>query len=167
MNLFSKNFKNDTRLQIAYVTNDMDEAIAVFRKKYGVLDFLVLESDYEVVTPRGPEQCIVKFAWAWVGDTQVELVQTNGGECRIYDEPLPKDRFAVVHHHYGHLVYGMEDWGHFRGEVDASEFTIAIEGALESCHWVYLDARPLLGHYIEYSFMGPDLIKLQSQVPQF
>jgi hypothetical protein len=153
--------------QIAYVTTDMDRALQIFRDRYGVRKFFTSHADQQLTCPGGLRRAVFDAAMAWVGDTQIEVIQPTGGDCTLYSEPLPAGRFALQPHHYGYMVEGgtPADWQRFRAGLGA-EHPIAAEASMEAGSWAYVDERATLGHYNEYMCLGSDGRAFMAQVPR-
>jgi hypothetical protein len=152
--------------QIAYVTNDLEQAMDLYRREFGIRKFFIMpELAVVVSTPRGVETAKLRFAFVYVGDMQIELIQPTGGDCPIYAEPLPSTDFAIKFHHLGHAVHGgPEDWRHFREALDTHRHPIAIEGTTTS--FLYIDERSRLGHYLEYIWFDEHVKTLFGTIPR-
>lgn len=153
--------------QIAYVTNDFEKAVRVFRTDYGIPDFLIRDGEYTVNTPQGPEHIVMRAGLAFVGDTNIELIQSTAGDSKFYDQVLPSDRFAIAHHHIGFHIKELDAWTKFRENIGNSGNRIAVEGSSEAVKWIYVDKRQELGHLLEYVWMGPALLELMKAAPRF
>ena len=129
--------------QIAYATNDIDRACALFAEKFGISNFTRLE---------GPLAAggHIRVELAWVGPVMYELITAEGAGSDIYVGRLPQVGFAVRHHHLGYLVSDSAEWDALLAEaqrVGADVPWISHNaGFMKSC---FIDA-PLLGHYLEY-----------------
>jgi hypothetical protein len=78
----------DGHYQNAYVTRDLDAAIALFRVQYGFNAFRRHEVSYECTTRAGRGTATVKLALGWIGNLQYELIQPVSGLIDIYvDSP--------------------------------------------------------------------------------
>lgn len=89
-------------IQIAYVTNDLDEARASFHEHYGVARFAQMK---DLAIQVGPDaNAIIHVALAYVGSMQIELIEPRGGADTIYRAPLPSDAFAMRFHHVAQLL---------------------------------------------------------------
>jgi len=152
--------------QHGYVTNDLEQAKALFAEKCGIGSYSELEHSLPLVTPRGVEQTDIKVALAFVGDLQVELIEPLGAPGDLlWREVLPSTGFGVVLHHFGFLVPGpLSAWNAFRATIGNSEYPIVIEGDFEPAKFVYVDLRDSLGHYYEYLWMQDDL---HAAVPRY
>lgn len=145
--------------QIAYATNDIDRAVALFGERYGVREFHRLEGPL-----RDGGRIRVELAWA--GPLMVELMTASGPGSAIYMSRLPaSDGFVLRHHHLGYLVQSAAEWDALMGEVARRGLSLAheseTEGLMRSC---FVDA-PELGHYLEYILPAPRGLALLEGVP--
>lgn len=133
--------------QIAYVTNDAVAAAERFRARADVRQETLTESKIEVSTPAGPATLHNKLALIWVGDVQYEFVEPVG-YSPLYSPTIAQDGSLRLHH----VAMRIDDWDDFRGRVARQPFPLVMEGAYGELKFLYLDARPLLGHYLEYLY---------------
>jgi hypothetical protein len=66
---------------------------------------------------------------------------------------LPEDDGLQFHH----ICMRVPDWDEFRARVNEQPFPVVLEGGSESLRFLYLDARPFLGHYLEYTWMRDEV----------
>src|ERR1700712_5775155 len=84
--------------QIAYVTNDLDRALAVWRDEFDIPAFHVFTNDVPGLESSQPYQ--LKIALAQVGGIEIELIEPLHGTAPLHAEPLPRDgTFAIRFHH--------------------------------------------------------------------
>jgi hypothetical protein len=144
----------ENHFQNAYITRDLDQALQLFRTKYGFDGFKRFDVSYELRTPAARGMATVKLALGWIGGLQYELIQPVSGMTDVYREGLP-DRYPLRFHHVCMRVHG--DWNEFRAGLDRDKRPVAIEGGTPGhLLWVYVDARDTLGHYLEYTWMTPE-----------
>jgi hypothetical protein len=48
----------------------------------------------------------------------------------------------------------VDDWDEFRARVDKQPLPVVMERGGDTLRFLYLDARKLLGHYLEYVWMN-------------
>jgi hypothetical protein len=138
--------------QNAYVTRDLDQAVATFRSRYGVDKVLQFPSQVTVTTPRGTGPASFKTAFAWVGSLQYEFIEPLSGMVEVYRDALPQgDGFA-----FHHVCMRVHDWDRTRAEIARGPHPVVLEGQTASVRFVYVDARDTLGHYLEYAWMQPE-----------
>ena len=143
--------------QIAYVTNDLDEALQRLDKAFGLDRFHVINT---VEQPSHPEQPALKFALVRTAKTEFEVIQPLGYKDHVWSDPLPKNgEFALLFHHIAFTVDGTsEDFARYRAGINVTSHPIATEGrAGEDAFWFYTDERVTLGHFIEYCWFSPAL----------
>ena len=154
--------------QIAYVTNDMDKALELFARDFGVSRFYPLVTGDEPVPPGGIR---LKAALANVNGTEIELIQPMGEGENLFSNALPKDRrFALVLHHICiRITGGIENWERHRASIDEVTHPIAMESAYgDFLRILYTDERDRHGHYLEHMWMSPFVVETMAQrVPRF
>ena len=137
--------------QNAYITRDIDKWIKAFGAKAKVDRQMTFEGTTNVTTVNGPTTQTNKLAFFWVGDMQYELIQPVGGDVALYADELPADNALKFHH----ICMRVPDWDEFRARVDQQPYPVVLEGGRrgDKLRFLYLDARPFLGHYLEYTWM--------------
>jgi hypothetical protein len=135
--------------QNAYVTHDLDEAMALLRKRFGVGDYIVFEPDMLFKTPLGEKPCRVRAALAWAGGLQIELIQPVSGYIDHYTPYLPPNRSDPTPR-FHHIAVRRDDLAAMRQEIERLGLPLAFEGAVPGLVFIYLDARQAFGHYFEY-----------------
>lgn len=140
--------------QNAYVTRNVDKAVAQFRARADVRTLLETQVSVNLWTPQGEGIGVQKLAFVWVGDMQFELIQPIEGDVlSLYRDALPADD-SLKFHHVCHLV---DDWDAFMARIDQQPFPVVLKGGTAGMlEFLYLDTREWLGHYIEYVWMVPD-----------
>jgi hypothetical protein len=130
--------------QMAYATNDIDRAQALFGQRYGIRNWTRLEGQM----PSGGQ---IRVELAWVGTIMYELLTASGEGSAIYMDRLPQGGgFKLRHHHLGYLLGSAAEWEALLAEVAAQGHPLPHvshnPGFMNSC---FVDA-PELGHYLEY-----------------
>lgn len=144
MLLYGRHYQN------AYVTRNVDKAVAEFKKRADIRKLMEIEVPVQVTTPKGTGASVQKLAFVWIGDLNFELVQPVSGYVDVYRDWLP-DHDGLRFHHVCHVV---DDWAELRARVAKEPFEIVMEGQSgDALKFVYLDTRPFLGHYLEYVWM--------------
>lgn len=138
--------------QNAYITRNIDKAIEQFRRRANVTDVMQYEGGTPVWTPQGRGENVSKLAFIWIDNLQYELIQPISGPSDIYTAPLPADDSMKFHH----IAMRVDDWDSFRVKVDKQRYPIALEGDTGGLKFLYLDARDMLGHYLEYVWTSPE-----------
>jgi hypothetical protein len=150
--------------QVAYVTNDMERALGVFRDRYGIPSFAVLENRFDAVVDEVPGRMALRIALANVDGVQVEVIEDIGSSFDLYTEPLPDDgTFQIAFHHVCITIPGgIENWERHLAELgDRPHYYRAHVG--EGARVIYTDERAQLGHYIEHAWFGPEITKMMAE----
>lgn len=135
--------------QNAYVTHDLDRAMELVGKRFGIEDYIVFEPDMVLHTPDGMREARVRAALGWAAGLQFELIQPIAGYVDHYVPFLPQDR-ADPTPRFHHIAVRRDDLDAMRAEIALLGLPLAFEGSVPGLIFVYLDARAALGHYFEY-----------------
>lgn len=146
----------DHIFQIAYLTRNIDRAMAKFRESADIRTEYYTESDMEVRTPTGPRRMHVKLAFIWVGDFQYELIEPIAGLEEFFGDVVPADDSL----HFHHTCMRVFDWDKFLVDVNRQAYPIAFEGGTGPNYFLYLDARKQLGHFLEYAYLPDEIWKI-------
>lgn len=140
--------------QNAYVTRNVDKAVAQFRERAEVRTVLETEVAVEVWTPQGTGTGVQKLAFVWVEDLNYELIEPKSGDVlAIYRDALPEGD-SLKFHHVCHVV---DDWDALMAKVERQPYPVVLKGGTAGLlQFLYLDTREWLGHYTEYVWMVPD-----------
>jgi len=140
--------------QNAYVTRNVDKAVASFKQNGDVRALFEIEVPVQLWTPQGEGLGVQKLAFVWVEDLNFELIQPKSGETlAIYRDALADDDRLVFHH----VCQRVDDWDAFMARVDKQPFPIVLKGGTPGMlQFAYLDTREWLGHYTEYVWMVPE-----------
>ena len=135
--------------QLTYVTTDFDRGLERLSARYGVAD---LETSEVTLELDEGDDVTIRCGLVHVGPLQVELVEPVGDRDAIYRDALPDDgSFAVRWHHTGFLVENATDLAQVRADLDADGHPVVLSGVNPGvARFVHLDARPMLGHHLEY-----------------
>lgn len=155
--------------QLGYATTDVDRARAVFAEDLGVTDFLVRPpAVVEVETPSGTRRMELLLAFAFLGDTQIELIQPLSGDVGTYTDVLPASGYGTALHHLGFLLRGaLSAWGEFRHGLQRSAHQLLFEGAVgDHTRYAYLDSAAALGHHLEYIWWSRERLAWLDDVPR-
>ena len=155
--------------QIAYVTNDLDRAMAVWRDDYDVPAFHVFTNDAPGLESSHPFR--MKIALANVGGTEIELIEPLAGMAPLHAEPLPADgSFAIRFHHVAMRIDGtLADFEAHMASLDPVRHPVAWSGRLgDLMRFAYTDERPTLGHYVEHVWFDPGFYaQMASAIPSY
>ncbi|MDO7833469.1 VOC family protein [Sphingobium sp. HBC34] len=131
----------NTIFQNAYVTNDVEQAAALFKDRFATGAFTII--DFEGV---------MRIGLAFAGRTMIELIQPFTDPAGLYAHWIPAGTdFAVRHHHLGLLVDSKEELAAIRAAHVSAGTAVATEGSLPGAlDFLYVDTSTQLGHYLEY-----------------
>ena len=140
--------------QNAYICDDLEAGIALFRGRGMTKEPIIIPVDQTVQTPEGPKRQKGRICFIWIGDLQYELIENEIDEVGIYANCLSNGGPLRFHH----ICFRIDDWEDFRARVNEQEFPVATERDLtgedpNGLKFLYLDARKVFGHYIEYTWM--------------
>jgi hypothetical protein len=127
----------------AWVTNDLDRALEIFSRRYGV-------SEYEFLEGNMPSGGHIRVAFAWAGGQVLEIICASGPGSEFYNEMLTQGEFAIRFHHLGFIVHDDEGWRALEADLRDGEWPIAHETLTGGFIDAYYIKAPELGHYLEY-----------------
>lgn len=137
--------------QNAYVTRDVDKAVADLRPVCDIRKLMEIEVNVPVWTPKGDGHQVQKLAFVWIDDLNLELIQPISGDVELYRDWLP-DHDGLRFHH---ACFRVDDWDATMAAVNKQSAPIVLKGSSgDALKFIYLDTRPLLGHYTEYVWMN-------------
>ena len=136
--------------QIAYVTRDLDRAVDMYQRRFGIRSFYFQRGN------RLDEHTTTDFALAWLGDVMVELIQPFGMGNSFYEVMLGPDEIGMRLHHLGHLVSDRDEWNRLQDRFKHEGYAIPLQGSIEGfLSYLYVDARAQTGHFLEYILCEP------------
>lgn len=160
---------NPRHSQVAYVTNDMQRALAVFRDHYDVPAFHVFANDAPGLVQSDGAR--LKIALALVGGVEIELIEPQGDSAPLFSAALPIDGdFAIRFHHVAYRIDGtLADYESHLASIDSARHPVVLHGAMgDLMRFAYTDERALLGHYVEHVWMDPGLFaQLAGAIPSY
>jgi hypothetical protein len=151
---------NRNIFQVAYVTTDLDAAIAQYRSLYGIEHFLVI--DTAGISPNPA----IRSGFAWHGSIMVQLIQPIEEPNPIYVDLLRGSESLTKLHHFGHVCSDEAEWNEVCSALDATNVPISHKGDISGVmKYLYADFRPIHGHYREYVLLQGER-SFFAQVPQ-
>ena len=160
---------NSQHSQVAYVTNDLDAAMAALKAEYGTPGFFELSNIQPGEDPAG--RPVLKVALAVVGGVEIELIEPVGDTAPMFREILPDgDGLAIRFHHVATRIDGpIENWDAHVASLDLTRHPVVFEGAVgDMLRYIYTDERKTLGHYIEHVWMSSELLaQMRAVVPTY
>lgn len=152
--------------QTAYVTNDLDRAVDIFKQHFGVPGFYI-GADHPIPHAKGGSATI-RPAIAWIGAVQLEIIEPRGGRDDIYRDALPREGFGLCFHHFCARAATQLDFEARKQEFAAQGSEIVFEYDVSSIRAFYADTRALLGHVIEYVWIeSDDMLTLNGKIPRY
>jgi hypothetical protein len=137
-----------TVLQMAYATNDMDRACALFGERYGVHNFLKTGAGAYPLDDGG--ELSMKVSHAWVGRTWLEIIEPVAGDGGLYSNWIPKQEFGLRLHHQGFVITDVAEWESAVAEAAAKGLRQVLGVTLPRARVRYFDTTADLGIYSEY-----------------
>jgi hypothetical protein len=140
--------------QNAYVTRNVDKAVAGFQQHAEIRLLYEIETPVKVWTPQGEGVGVQKLAFVWVGDQNFEIIEPKEGDVlAIYRDALPDDDRLKFHH----VCYIVDDWAAHEAKMADSPWPLVLRGGTPGLlEFSYHDAREFLGHYVEYMWCCPE-----------
>lgn len=155
--------------QTAYVTNDLQHATGQVGNAYGIADWLTIDGFSFPVKPSG--EVVIDLALAYIGDSQIELIQPVGGNDALYRDSLRDEGgFELVFHHLCKAFDTREQFHENLADLKRRDIPIPMDntehpenGIALAC---YGDFRASLGHYLEYVWFTEAGAEWMAQVPR-
>lgn len=144
--------------QVAYVTRDLDEGMALLRKRFGIESTEVPTDGATFLVGEEPADWDARISMGARGGLIVELIEPVGGEVGFYRRFLPRDGAAGLgfHHLATHMALGDDAWDALEHVLAASglsvEYTVLIPDRVRAG---YVDTTAELGHYLEICQLQP------------
>ncbi|MBW8784835.1 MAG: VOC family protein [Novosphingobium sp.] len=153
-----KGLLHNDHFQVAYVTDDLERAVAVFRERFGVGSFR--ESDAELESG-----ATIRLRVAWIGAMAYEIICATGPGMELYTEWLPENGSVLRHHHFGFLVADEPSWAALEREIARAGVRVRKRSDTPGFgRTVYVEV-PELGHCLEYIMPGPGLLERLNATP--
>lgn len=140
--------------QNGYVTHDLDAAIEILASRFGLRGLSRYDADVTVDTPEGEKPLSMKIAAGWAGGLNIEVMQPVSGHVGHLASMLPRDMADPVPRLH-HVALRRDDLDEMRREIEDSGFPLAFGGEPAGMVFAYLDARAVLGHYLELVWKEP------------
>ncbi len=160
--------RNAWHNQNAYVTTDMDQALALWRDVFDVSSFYVFANDGPGMEYSHPYR--LKIALANVAGTEIELIEPLDGNP-MYSDALPTDgSFAIRFHHVCMRIDGgLADFEAHMASLDPVTHPVVYRGGMaDLMRFAYTDERATLGHYIEHVWFDAGFYQqMASAIPKF
>ena len=138
--------------QMAWVTNDIDQAVAVFRERHDTGEFGIIRNLEASLA--GDKTAWMNLAVAGAGGIDIELIEPLGGDDGVWREILRGNGGFEMHfHHHAQFVSSRADLDRLKAEGIAQGFPVSVAGrTTEGPGFFYLDCRATIGHHVEYLY---------------
>ncbi|WP_297493986.1 VOC family protein [Acidocella sp.] len=136
--------RND-HFQIAFNTNDMDKAVALFAARYGIKEFRQLAGP----TASGGK---IRMEIGWAGGVMYELIWGEGPGTEVFRVGLPESGFAIRPHHLGYHVPTQAGWDAVLAELERGGQKIVHQTHVPGFLRAIIVEQPELGIFLEYIF---------------
>jgi hypothetical protein len=146
--------------QNAYVTHNLDKAMAMIDDRFGKIDWIVFDPTMTLQTPQGPKESTVRAALGWSYGLQIELIEPVSGQVDHYLPVLPADRNDPTPQ-FHHIAVRRDDEAAMRREIDQLDFPLIFESSVPGLVFIYLDGSKTLGHAFEYIWATPEGWEMQ------
>jgi catechol 2,3-dioxygenase-like lactoylglutathione lyase family enzyme len=137
--------------QTAFVTNDLDRAIAQWNDVVGgpplVKDEIRGISDFEYYGEKADtahDQTI-----SYLGGMQIEYIQPVSGRNVYFDALEGAAPGTIQLHHVGFDCVDVEEYREAKAELIAKGFSVAQGGRFGDTEFAYFDLRPVIGTFLE------------------
>ena len=155
----AKGLLHSDHFQIAYVTNDLDHAVDVFRTRFGIETFRANDSEL-------PGGARISTRTVWIGSTMYEIACGSGPGMEAFSSYAPPGgEFVLKFHHLGYLVPDDATWAAMEREVARGGWEMFksndTPGYVRAC---FVDV-PELGHLIEFILPREGLIEKFNATP--
>lgn len=143
-------------LQVAYVTPNLEAAIAAWSTGFGISQYMRLPDLAVDVGVSAP--AILSIALAWVGTVQLELIEPRGGQDGIFRDWLSGSNAVMRFHHIARLIADEREFERFEAEVARVGAKVAVRGRNgDQTRYLYTDHVAELGHYVEHIWYGDEV----------
>jgi hypothetical protein len=151
--------------QVAYVTNDFEQALALCRQTHGIREFARLPGMHY---PTGPgREAVCDVALAYVGAVEFEIICPLSGDVGIYRDCLPASAFALRFHHLGRRYDSVAELEQQIEQYARAGRALPVNAASPgSARYFYADYRAELGHYIEGICFEPQARAWLATIPR-
>ncbi len=155
----AKGLLHNDHFQLGYVTNDIDQAVAMFAKRFGITDYRCNDSDL-------PGDGRVCTRTVWVGAMMYEIAMGYGPGMECFSDFAPQGgEFVLRFHHFGYLVPDEAAWAVLDDQIVRSGLNVRkpsdIAGYVKTC---FVEV-PELDHMLEYILPREGLLARMNETP--
>jgi len=144
--------------QLAYATNDLEHALAIYSEQYGIPSFHRLEAQIFARVGDRVGQAELTIALANVRGVNIEVIEATKDVGGFFTSAISgMSGFAIALHHVcQRLEGGISNWDAHLANLQMSGREIALHGDVgDHARLVFTDDRKMLGAYIEHLWMTP------------
>jgi hypothetical protein len=150
--------KND-HFQLGYVTNDVAEAEALFRERFGVTKFRCRDNEL-------PNGASVSTRTVWIGAMMYEIACGKGPGMEQFSRYAPSDGRVLAFHHFGYLVPGgAAAWRVLEAQLASGGWEVIARNETPGFGRTCMVDAPELGHRLEYIQLGDMLAEQMNSTP--
>jgi hypothetical protein len=148
--------------QVGYVCTNLERAMQSFTGRDGDRVFLVID----VAGGLGVENAPVRrIGLAYANGLNIEVIEVAEYCDAFFSDALPETGH-VGFHHLGYRVPDAASWAALKTRAAATK-SVAMDGDVPGVlHYLYIDRRADLGHYLEYIYLEDGGRALFDSVPQ-
>jgi catechol 2,3-dioxygenase-like lactoylglutathione lyase family enzyme len=130
--------------QLGYATRDLDAAMALYRRRFGQIEFLA----YEPGVVNGLPSPTRRIGLAYLGDTMIELIEPDPTQQTIFDAALPEQAGQIGLHHLGYLV---DDHDAMLRRLSDMGCDVVLQDRIDGfLDYSYADTRCDFGYFSEF-----------------
>ena len=117
----------------------------------------------------GMPEMVMHQAHAFVGAVQIELIQPAGGEDGLYHDACAAEPGVIRHHHIGMWIDDDTEYQALPSALAQHHIPVVFSASIPNVGGaLYADARPTLGHYLEYVHLRAEVKdKYYADVPRY
>jgi hypothetical protein len=130
--------------QLGYVTQNVDAACAVFRERFGPVEFLI--NTPGPIDGKAPPTR--KIALTYIDDVMTEIIEPDPDQATIYDDHIPATAGPIKLHHFGYLI---DDHEAMLRRLADMGYAVPLAGTMpRALDYSYADTRADLGVWSEF-----------------
>ncbi len=155
----TKSLLHNDHFQIAYVTNDIERAMQVFRDRFGVKAFRTNDNEL-------PSGAKIGIRSVWIGAMMYEICYGAGPGMELYSAWAPLDaEFILRFHHFGYLISDDNAWDALERQIARGGWTVRTRSDIpDFFRGCYIEA-PELGHFLEFVLPRAGLLERLNSTP--
>ncbi len=150
-------------VQIAYAVENAEAAAKRWARDFGAGPFFLAEhiEVTDVVYRGSPGEYDHSSAYGQWGDIMVELVQDHGSGPSVVTDSFSQGKYGLHH-----LAYFVKNLDRATNSLRGMGFELAMSAKASNTRFHFIDARVLMGHFIELYERDERLSKFYSMVEE-